>query len=305
MRFLGVWKSCRMNQQESFIQYLRFEKRRSAHTSVAYENDINQFVRFANEQSEGFELIHTDRKMVREWVVSLMENKLSPRSVHRKVSSLHAFFKYLMKMEVITVNPVHDIPQPKIRKKLPYFVEEKSLHHLLDDGFFQHDFRGERDKIAIALLYGTGVRLNELITLRIGDIDLDQFQIKVTGKRNKQRIIPFSRSLRPEIEQYLEVRKITFPESGNTFLLTDKGEPAYGKLVYRIVREYLAMVTSLEKKSPHVLRHTFATHLLNKGADLNAVKELLGHANLSATEIYTHTTFEKLHNIYQQAHPRG
>jgi integrase/recombinase XerC len=277
----------------------------SAHTSVAYENDINQFVSFGNEQSEGFDIILTDRKMVREWVVSLMEKKLSPRSVRRKISSVQAFFRYLMKMEVIADNPVHDIPLPKIRKKLPVFVEENKLHHLLDDGFFTDDFSGERDKMAIALLYGTGIRLSELANLRTGDVDLGQFQIKVTGKRNKQRIIPFSRSLGSEVEQYLHIRNNVFPESGDVFLLTDKGDPVYAKLIYRIVKSYLSLVTSLEKKSPHILRHTFATHLLNKGADLNAVKELLGHANLGATEIYTHTTFEKLHKIYQQAHPRG
>jgi len=294
-----------MNHQESFIHYLKYEKRTSSHTSVAYENDINQFVRFGNELIGGFELIRTDRKMVREWVVSLMEKKLSPRTVRRKVSSLQAFFRYLMKMELMEANPVHDIPLPKIRKKLPYFVEEKSLHHLLDDGFFSHDYPGERDKMVIALLYGTGIRLSELMNLRTNDVDLNQFQIKVTGKRNKQRIIPFSRSLKPETESYLQLRNESFPDSGDYLLLTDKGEPAYSKLIYRIVKEYLTKVTSLEKKSPHILRHTFATHLLNKGADLNAVKELLGHANLGATEIYTHTTFEKLHNIYQQAHPRG
>jgi integrase/recombinase XerC len=294
-----------MNHQESFIHYLRFEKRMSGHTSVAYENDINQFVSFGNEQSEGFDIILTDRKMVRGWVVSLMEKKLSPRSVHRKISSLQAFFRYLMKMEVITDSPVNNIPLPKIRKKLPGFVEENKLHHLLDDGFFTDDFSGERDKMTIALLYATGIRLSELAKLRTGDVDLGQFQIKVTGKRNKQRIIPFSRSLGTELEEYLQIREQVFPESGDVFLLTDKGEPVYNKLIYRIVKSYLSLVTSLERKSPHILRHTYATHLLNKGADLNAVKELLGHANLGATEIYTHTTFEKLHKIYQQAHPRG
>ena len=185
------------------------------------------------------------------------------------------------------------------------FVEEKSLHHLLDDGFFKHDFSGERDRIVIALLYGTGIRLSELVSLRISDVDLNQFQIIVTGKRNKQRIIPFSRSLKPEIENYLRRRNESFPDAGDYLLLTDKGKSAYSKLIYRIVKECLTYVTSLEKRSPHILRHTFATHLLNKGADLNAVKELLGHSNLGATEIYTHTTFEKLNNIYQQAHPRG
>jgi integrase/recombinase XerC len=294
-----------MDYQESFIHYLRYEKRNSSHTVVAYENDLNQFIHFSTEKFEKFELIRTDRKIVREWVVHLMENKLSARSVHRKVSTLQAFFKYLMKMELIDTNPVHNIPLPKIRKKLPFFVEEKNLHHLLDDGFFTPDFSGERDKLVIALLYGTGIRLSELKKLLVEDVDLKQCQIKVNGKRNKQRIIPFSRSLRPEIETYLKLKNETFPESPDVIILTDKGDPAYDKLIYRIVKNYLTQVTLLEKKSPHILRHTYATHLLNKGADLNAVKELLGHANLGATEIYTHTTFEKLHSIYQQAHPRG
>ena len=294
-----------MNYQESFIHYLRYEKRNSSHTVVAYENDLNQFIQFGTEMVENFELILTDRKIVREWIVQLMENKYSARSVHRKVSTIQAFFKYLMKIEMIDTNPVHDIPLPKIRKKLPYFVEEKNLHHLLDDGFFTCDFPGERDKLVIALLYGTGIRLSELIKLRTGDVDLTHYQIKVTGKRNKQRIIPFSRSLRPEIERYFILKNECYPDSSDVVILTDKGDPAYDKLIYRIVKNYLSKVTLLEKKSPHILRHSFATHLLNKGADLNAVKELLGHSSLGATEIYTHTTFEKLHSIYQQAHPRG
>jgi len=294
-----------MNYQESFINYLKYEKRNSPHTVVAYKKDLDQFGEFYAELTGEFNVLSADRKMVREWVVSLMEGKLSPRSVHRKISSLQAFFKYLMKMGVVDASPVHDIPLPKIRKRLPTFVEEKNLNHLLDDGFFSSDFHGERDKMVIAMLYGTGIRLSELLNLSVNNIDLAQYQIKVTGKRNKQRIIPFFRSLRPQIEGYLALKNETFPMSAGVLILTDKGEPAYEKLIYRIVKDYLSKVTLLEKRSPHVLRHTYATHLLNKGADLNAVKELLGHANLSATEIYTHTTFEKLHSIYQQAHPRG
>jgi integrase/recombinase XerC len=294
-----------MNYQESFINYLRYEKRNSSHTVVAYKKDLEQFEQFCSETVEESDIVKADRKVVREWVVRLMEEKLSPRSVHRKISTLQAFFKYLMKMELIDKSPVHDIPLPKIRKKLPYFVEEKNLHHLLDDGFFSSGFCGERDKLIIALLYGTGIRLNELLKLRLQDVDLIQHQIKVTGKRNKQRLVPFSRSLKPQIEAYLKLKKEEFPMSDDVLILTDKGDPAYGKMIYRIVHQYLTEVTLLEKRSPHVLRHTFATHLLNKGADLNAVKELLGHSNLGATEIYTHTTFEKLRSIYQQAHPRG
>lgn len=208
-------------------------------------------------------------------------------------------------MDMIEKSPVVQVPLPKIRKKLPFFVEENSLNHLLDDGFFDQTFGGIRDKLIITLLYGTGIRRSELLGLEEKDVDLNANQIKVTGKRNKQRIIPFPASIQPLIRQYRELKEITFGITSGSMILTDKGEPAYEKMIYRVVNSYLAKVTSLEKKSPHVLRHTYATHLLNKGADLNAVKELLGHSSLAATEIYTHTTFEKLHNIYQQAHPRG
>ncbi len=294
-----------MNLQESFINYLKYEKRSSSHTVVAYKNDLDQFVQFCTKMVGEFDHKQVDNKLIRAWVVSLMADKTSPRSVNRKVSTLKSYFKHLMKMGEIEKSPVIQVPLPKIRKKLPNFVEEKNLNHLLDDGFFEADFSGVRNKLIIALLYGTGVRLSELLTLSEGNIDLKQFQIKVLGKRNKERIIPFPRSLKPLIEEYRSVKMEAFGLSTGVLLLTDRGMPAYEKLIYRVVTTHLAMVTSLEKKSPHVLRHTYATHLLNKGADLNAVKELLGHSNLAATEVYTHTTFEKLHSIYQQAHPRG
>ncbi len=294
-----------MNYQESFIHYLKYEKRYSSHTVVAYEQDLEQFIQFCTEVTGEFDLKGIDRKLVREWVVCLMENKLSPRSVQRKISTLRSFFKYLMKLDLIDVTPVYEIPLPKIRKKLPLFVEEKSLNHLLDDGFFPADFSGFRDKMVIALLYGTGIRLSELLGLTADSVDLTLFQIKVTGKRNKQRIIPFPRSMKPQIEEYLGKKTEEFGSAAGGLIVTEKGEPAYEKLIYRIVSGYLAKVTLLGKRSPHVLRHTYATHLLNRGADLNAVKELLGHSNLGVTEIYTHTTFEKLHSIYKQAHPRG
>jgi integrase/recombinase XerC len=294
-----------MDLQESFINYLKYEKRSSSHTVVAYKNDLDQFVQFCTRMVGEFDHRQVDNKLIREWVVSLMASKISPRSVNRKVSTLKSYFKHLMKMGEIEKSPVIQVPLPKIRKKLPNFVGEKNLNHLLDDGFFEADFPGVRNKLIIALLYGTGVRLSELLTLSEDNIDLKQFQIKVLGKRNKERIIPFPRSLKPLIEEYRSFKMEAFGLSGGVLLLTDKGMPAYEKLIYRVVTTHLAMVTSLEKRSPHVLRHTYATHLLNKGADLNAVKELLGHSNLAATEVYTHTTFEKLHSIYQQAHPRG
>lgn len=294
-----------MNFQEAFINYLKYEKRCSSHTVTAYKNDLDQFIHYCINMVGEFDHKKVDSKLIRGWVVSLMADKQSPRSVNRKVSTLKAYFKHLMKAGEIDQTPAVQIPLPKIRKKLPHFVDEKSLHHLLDDGFFPVDFAGVRNKLIIALLYGTGVRLSELMTLNEEHIDLSQHLIKVMGKRNKERIIPFPISLTTLIREYRNLKETTLGQTGGVLLLTEKGSPVYEKLIYRVVTSHLALVTSLEKKSPHVLRHTYATHLLNKGADLNAVKELLGHSSLAATEIYTHVTFEKLHSIYQQAHPRG
>jgi integrase/recombinase XerC len=243
--------------------------------------------------------------MVRSWIVTLMEKEYTPRSVSRKISTVKAFYRFLMKNEIVDNNPATNIPVPKIRKKLPNFVEENNLHHLLDDGYFTDDFKGVRDKLIITLLYGTGIRLAELLNLKDRDFDTKGYLIKVLGKRQKERIIPYPRSINQLLQQYLEIRNREIGNSLEALLVTDKGKPVYEKLIYRVVNKYLELVTSLEKKSPHVLRHSYATHLLNKGADLNAVKELLGHSNLSATQVYTHTTFEKLHTIYKQAHPRG
>jgi integrase/recombinase XerC len=240
-----------------------------------------------------------------------MEEGYTPRSVNRKISSLKAFFKFLMKYyaaDGFDVNPAVNLPLPKIRKRLPGFIDEERLHHLLDDGYFAAGFRGARDKLIITLLYGTGIRLSELLHLKEGDIDTREYLIKVLGKRNKERIIPYPRSVNQVLQDYLALKHREVPEkegARQVLLVTEKGDPVYEKLIYRVVKHNLGLVTLNEKKHPHLLRHSFATHLLNRGADLNAVKELLGHANLSATQIYTHTTFEKLHHIYKQAHPRG
>jgi integrase/recombinase XerC len=297
-----------MNYQESFINYLKYEKRNSSHTVVAYKKDLDQFVSFCTEVIGEFDIKGVDSKVVRNWVVHLMEQNYTPRSVNRKVSTLKAFFRYFMKdgsLTGIEINPAVNIPLPKVRKKLPTFVEENNLHHLLDDGFFANDFKGVRDKLIITLLYGTGIRLAELLNLKERDFDTKGFLIKVLGKRQKERIIPYPRSINPLLQQYLEIRNREIGYIPQVLLVTEKGEPVYEKLIYRVVKRNLELVTSLEKKSPHILRHSYATHLLNKGADLNAVKELLGHSSLSATQVYTHTTFEKLHDIYKQAHPRG
>jgi integrase/recombinase XerC len=294
-----------MSYQESFISYLRYEKRYSSHTVVAYKNDLDQFVSFCTKVVGEFDVNRVDAKLVRNWIVSLMEERLSPRSVNRKVTTIKAFYKFLMKGSVVDSNPALNLALPKIRKRLPNFVEANNLHHLLDDGFFDNSFCGIRDKLIVALLYGTGIRLSELLYLKDSDFDTKGYLIRVLGKRQKERIVPYPREINSLLLQYIETRNREIGNLSEKLLVTEKGRPVYEKLIYRIVTNNLAKVTSLEKKSPHVLRHTYATHLLNNGADLNAVKELLGHSSLAATQIYTHTTFEKLHDIYKQAHPRG
>jgi integrase/recombinase XerC len=272
---------------------------------VAYNIDLDQFVLYCTEMVGDFNVKKVSTKLVRNWIVHLMEQNLSPRSVNRKVTTIKSFFKYLMKEQVVENNPALNLALPKIRKKLPNFVEEINLHHLLDDGFFTNDFSGIRDKLIITLLYGTGIRLAELMILKESDFNQKENSVKVFGKRKKERIIPYPASINKLLDQYVSVRNEMITQDAARLLVTEKGKPIYEKLIYRVVTNNLAKVTLLEKKSPHVLRHSYATHLLNKGADLNAVKELLGHSNLAATQVYTHTTFERLHDIYKQAHPRG
>ncbi len=294
-----------MSYQESFISYLKYEKRYSSHTTMAYQKDLDQFVLFCTEMVGEFNIKEVDSSTLRKWVLSLMEAEYQPQSIKRKTSAIKAFFNFLMKNELIETYPFIDVPLPKVRKKLPAFVNEGSLHHLLDDGFFSNDFEGTRDKLIITLLYGTGIRRAELLHLKESSFDRKNRLVRVMGKRRKERIIPYPESVNTVLEQYIGIRNREIGASDEALLVTEKGEPAYDKLIYRTVRKYLEQVTSLEKKSPHVIRHSYATHLLNRGADLNAVKELLGHANLSATQIYTHMTFEKMQKVYKQAHPRG
>lgn len=294
-----------MRYQESFINYLQYEKRYSSHTVTAYKKDLDQFVQFCTEEVGDFDVKRADTKLVRSWIVSLMEKNLTPRSVNRKVTTIKSFFKFLMKEHIVESNPATLLALPKIRKKLPNFVEENNLNHLLDDGFFDENFTAIRDKLIITLLYGTGIRLAELLNLKEADINRKESSIRVLGKRKKERVIPYPVSINKLLDLYVKLKKETIGSKTERLLVTESGKPVYEKLIYRVVKNNLAKVTLLEKKSPHVLRHSYATHLLNKGADLNAVKELLGHSNLAATQIYTHTTFERLHDIYKQAHPRG
>ena len=290
---------------ESFLNYIKAEKRYSAYTVKSYQNDLWQFFYFVSTEFDLKDITLINHKHIRLWIVSLMNINITARSINRKITTLKSYYKYLLRENIVAINPMVKIVSPKMSKSLPVFVEKKQVNNLLDDYSFGDSFLGVRNKLIIEMFYCTGMRLSELINLKGSNIDTDSMQIKVLGKRNKERIIPFSILLKNAINKYID--KIN--EEGlilNEYLfITEKGKKIYEKLAYRVVNSYLNLVTTINKKSPHTLRHTFATHMLNEGADLNAIKELLGHANLSATQVYTHNTFEKLKSIYKQAHPRA
>ncbi len=294
-----------MMNLELFLSYLKYEKRYSPHTITAYENDLGQFILFGKILVEDFHVEKTDYHLIRQWVVSLMNNGTLARSVNRKISTLKTFYRFLMREGVIDKNPTDHVSVLKMAKKLPEFVQEKEMNQLLDGQFFSGDFEGVRDKAVVSLFYGTGIRLSELVGIRLTDLNLAEKMVKVNGKRNKQRLVPFPMEISSLLSDYIKLRNELYPDSGNILFLTESGEPVYNKLVYRIVKRQLSLVTTSDKKSPHILRHSYATHLLNRGADLNAIKELLGHANLAATQVYTHTSFEQLKKVYKQAHPRA
>lgn len=289
---------------EQFFKYLTYEKRYSKYTLIAYRNDIAQFQQYLATQESA--ILLANHQTIRSWMVLLMEENLDPRSINRKISTLRSLYKFLIKEGAVQENPVLKIQTPKTAKKLPNFIPEEKLTNLLDQDVFGHDFAGMRDKLVIELLFGTGIRLSELIGLKTTDIHLIEKTIKVLGKRNKERIIPINQTLISLIESYI-VEKNIQPSSNisNHLIVTNTGAQAYPKLVYRIVQKYLTMISTQDKKSPHVLRHSFATSLLNNGADINAIKDLLGHANLSATQVYTHNSIERLKSIYKQAHPKA
>ncbi len=289
--------------KDLFKQYLVSEKRFSSHTVEAYLNDIKQYLNFCKENS--VDLLTTNHKIIRNWIVSMLKSEYSTRSVNRKISSVKTYYKYLKRSELIKIDPSQKINLVKNDKKLPQFVESENMDFLLDEVEFPDNYEGFRDNLIINLLYYTGMRRAELINLRTSDIDIAEKKIKVLGKRNKERIIPLTKKLLYIYNVYIEKRNKLYASSEDYVFLTKKGKKLYPKSVYYTVNKYLSLVTKIDKRSPHILRHSFATHLLNNGADINAVKELLGHANLSATQIYTHNTFEKLKRVYKQAHPRA
>jgi integrase/recombinase XerC len=295
-----------MSHKESFLQYLQVEKRYSPHTVRSYLNDLDQFYAFLSSMDLPDDAVSVTSHDIRAWIVSMLDSNYTTTSVHRKISCLRVFYHYLRKEGIVKNDPLEKIVLPKRKKTLPVFVEEDALANLFDNNSFTNDFTGIRNRTIIEMLYMTGMRRSELIGLRNTDVDLSEGAVKVTGKRNKQRIIPLIKPFIPDLVEYIQLRdEINTPEKDGWFFITDKGNKLYDKYVYNTVNSYLSMVTTIEKKSPHILRHTFATHMLNRGADLNSIKELLGHANLSATQIYTHNTFEKLKKVYKQAHPRA
>jgi integrase/recombinase XerC len=290
----------------AFLKYLQSEKRTSSNTVVSYETDLVQFQNYLQTTYEITEPALATYQMVRSWIVSLSEKKLSPVSINRKIACLRSYYKYLMRQQVITKDPMQKIRVMKTSKKLPSFVKESEMETMLDQAGDDITFEGLRTRLILELFYGTGIRLSELLHLKESNINIPDQTIKVLGKRNKERIIPFAKGLIDVIKSYKNARDREVSLKNHGFLLvTSSGEPCYAVLVYRIVRQHLKAFTNTEKTSPHVLRHTYATHLLNKGAEINAVKDLLGHTSLAATQVYTHNSMEKLKKVFKQAHPKA
>ena len=295
-----------MLRADSFLNYLRYERNYSEETVKAYEEDLRQFEKFGEETIGVLTLPKIDAELVREWIVSLMDEGYASTSINRKLSSLRSFFKFLLRKGEVDADPLRKVTGPKKKKTLPVFLKEGEMDKLLDDVDFGEGFEGCRDHLIIEMFYATGIRLSELIGLNDSDVDFSASVVKVTGKRNKQRLIPFGEELKLAMADYLRLRNESVPvREDEAFFVRKTGERMYRSMVECIVKRNLSKVTTIKKRSPHVLRHTFATAMLNHDAELGAIKELLGHESLATTEIYTHTTFEELKKVYNQAHPRA
>lgn len=289
-----------------FLDYLKFEKRYSRHTIIGYETDLQQFFDYLALQFQLSEVKDIQSSYIRSWLASLKEDDLTAKSINRKISSLKSFFKYQLKTGEVKASPMGSIVSPKIRKSLPVYVEQKDMNTLLDHVEFTADWNGKTHRLLIQIFYNTGMRLSELINLKENNIDNSNNSLKVLGKGNKERVIPMNKELLAAISEYMLAKHKELEAPDKTVLLVDdKGRKLKPAKVYAIVKRYLGMVTTIDKKSPHVLRHSFATHLMNNGAELNAVKELLGHSSLAATQVYTHNTIEKLKEIHKKAHPKA
>jgi integrase/recombinase XerC len=294
---------------QSFIDYLKFEKRYSAHTVRAYTDDLDQFFSYLETTFGETNLPGISTSFIRSWLASLKEQKIMSKSINRKISSLKSFFKYQIRTGQLEKSPMAGVISPKSGKRLPVYVEEKDIQLLIEQVEFPDDWLGKTDRLLIRIFYNTGMRLNELVTLKNSQADLETAILRVLGKGNKERMIPISAALVEEIRLYQKEKESRLERSGmdaqEPLLVNLQGRPLYVKYAYLAVRKWLSLVTTLDKKSPHVLRHSFATHLMNHGADLNSVKELLGHSSLAATQLYTHNSIEKLREVHKKNHPRG
>ena len=292
--------------KERFIDYLRYEKNYSSQTEISYLNDILQFEKFIKAKDDNQALTSVDIDVIRIWIGSLVEQGFKASSVNRKLSSLKSFFKYLAKSGIIDKDPVKSVSGPKLNTKIPSFVNNKQMEEILDDAKnFPEGFKGIRDQFLIEILYVTGMRRSELILLKDNDIDFHNCTLRVTGKRDKQRLIPFSNLTKEKLKKYIQIRNKEIENKSPFLFVKEDGNAMYPKLVYKIINNHLKSISKKKKKSPHVLRHSFATVMLNNGAEINSIKELMGHSSLSSTEIYTHVTFKEMKKTYQNAHPRA
>ncbi|GAC1706072.1 MAG: tyrosine recombinase XerC [Flavisolibacter sp.] len=290
---------------QPFINYLKFEKRYARNTIISYQNDIEAFFAFTQQTYGSTEIKELTHIYIRSWLASLKDEKLKARSINRKISALKSFFKYQLKTGVIQQTPMNKVIAPKNEKRLPSFVSPKDIKTLFEHVGFPDTWTGKTERLLLLIFYNTGMRLNEVINLKNSQISSYNCSLKILGKGNKERIVPVSKELMCEISIYMAERRQTHLSESEWILMTEKGKQLSPRSVYNIVNKYLSMVTTIEKKSPHILRHSFATHLTNNGADINAVKELLGHNSLSSTQIYTHNTIDKLKMVYNKSHPKA
>lgn len=290
-----------------FLDFLRFEKKYSVNTVLSYQKDLNDFSQFLSKTNFTSDESKITHHLVRGFIVSLSEQNLAEKTINRKISALKSYFNYLQKGGKVSQNPVKKITNLKVKKSLPIFVDDKKMETLLVKKAPSENLKWEesRNNLIVELLYGTGIRLSELINLKLSQVNVGNQSIKVLGKRNKERLVPLYPALLSEITQFIELSKKTIENYGNFLFCLPNGKPLYPMLIYKLVKDSLAEVTTQKKRSPHVLRHSFATSMLNNGADLNAIKTILGHSSLAATQVYTHSNFEQLKSIYKQAHPKG